>query len=41
MSLLATAAAIGGGVGLLQTGIGAFNMFRGKRDYESLMRKYP
>ena len=40
MSLLA-AAAIGGGVGLLQTGIGAFNMFGGKKDYEELMRKYP
>ena len=41
MSLLATAAAIGGGVGLLQTGIGAFSMFRGNRDYERLMRNYP
>lgn len=41
MPLLGTAAAIGVGVGALQTGIGAFNMFRGKRDYERLMRKYP
>ena len=41
MSLLATAAAIGGGVGLLQTGIGAFSMFGGKKDYERLMRNYP
>ena len=41
MSALGAAAAIGVGVGALQTGIGAFNMFGGKRDYESLMRKYP
>ena len=38
---LEVAGLVGGGVGLLQTGIGAFNMFGGKKDYERLMRNYP
>ena len=41
MAPLAVAGLVGAGTGLLQTGIGAFNMFGGKRDYERLMRNYP
>lgn len=40
MSLL-LAAGIGVGAGLIQSGVGAFNMWRGKRDYADIMKKYP
>jgi hypothetical protein len=41
LGALEVAGLVGGGVGLLQTGIGAFSMFGGKKDYERLMRNYP